>query len=104
MLGDSLVYTDGKVLGSEEVTKLGYTVGKVIGTILGDVDGITCGLDIGTELGSLYESFDGSNDGKIERLFLGESLRYTDCKVIGSDEGIKMGLSGGKTLALYLEI
>ena len=32
--------------------------------ILGDVDGITLGLDDG--IGSLYVSFDGSDDGKLE--------------------------------------
>ena len=69
--------------------KLGYTDGKVLGTILENTDRITLGLDIVTELGSLDGSFDGSNDGNIEGLLLGDSLRSTDGKFIGSEEGIK---------------
>ena len=34
---DSLVYTDGKVLGSDEVIKLGLSGGKVFVTIIGNV-------------------------------------------------------------------
>ena len=55
-------------------------------TILGNVYGITLRLDIGTELEFLDESFDGYNEGKLEGLFLGDSLRSTDVKVLGSDE------------------
>ena len=47
-IGDLLGCTDGKVLGSVEVIKLGYINDKVLGTILGNVDGITLGLDVGT--------------------------------------------------------
>ena len=68
----------------------------MLGTILLNVDGITLGLDIGTNLGSIYGSFDGSNDGKLEGLFLGGSGKYNDGKVLGSDEGIKMGSTGVK--------
>ena len=56
-----MVYIDGKVLGSDEGIKLGYTDGKVFGTIHGNVDRITLRFDIGTELGFLDGSFDGSN-------------------------------------------
>ena len=62
MLVDSLGYTDGKALVSDEGIKLVSTDGKVIGTIIGNVDKITLCLDIGTDLGSLYIFFDGSND------------------------------------------
>ena len=44
MLGDSLGYTDGKVLGSDEGFKMGSTDGKVLGIILRDVDEITWDL------------------------------------------------------------
>ena len=70
----------GKVLGSDEGIKMGSTNGKFIGTILGNVDGITFGLDAGTKLRSLDGSFDGSNDDKLEGLFLEGSFRYTDGK------------------------
>ena len=90
------------MLGYNEGIKLGSTDGKVIGTILGNVDIITLGIDIGTYMGSLYGSFDGSNDIKLGGLFLGDSPGYTDCKVIGSDEGIKLGLSGGKMIDTIL--
>ena len=70
MLGGSLRYTNGKALGSNEVIKLGYTVGKLLGTILGNVDGITLELDVGIEMGSLYRSFDGDDDNKLEGILL----------------------------------
>ena len=69
--------------------KLGSTNVKVLGTILGNVDVIILGIDIGTELGFLDGSLNVSNDGKLEGLLLGDSLGYTDGKVIGYDEGIK---------------
>ena len=63
MLGFSLGYTDGKVLGYDEGIKLGYNGGKVLGsdegiklgstdgkvfvTILGNIDIITLGIYIG---------------------------------------------------------
>ena len=70
---------------------MGIYDGKVIGTILGDVDVITLGIDVGTELCYLYGSFDGSNYGKIEGLLPGDSLEYTEGKVLGYNEGIILG-------------
>ena len=87
LLRGSVGYTDGKVLGSDEGIKLGSTDGKVFGIILGNVDRITLGIDIGTELGFLYRSFDDSNEGKLEGLFIGDSLGSNDGKVLGYDEG-----------------
>ena len=43
-------------------------------TIIGNLDRITLGIDVGTELGYLDGSFDSSNDGKLESLFLGIQL------------------------------
>ena len=91
MLRDSLVSNDGKVLGSDEGIKMGSNDNKALGPILGNVDVITLGIDVVTELGSLDESFDGSNDVKLEVLLLGGLLGFTDGKVLGSDEGIKTG-------------
>ena len=65
-LGDSLGYTCGKVLGSNEGIKLGSSDGKVIGTVLRNVDGITIGINVGTYLGSLNGSLGGSNSGSLE--------------------------------------
>ena len=59
-------------------------------TILGDLETITLGLDVGTEMGYLDGSFYGSNDGKLEGLLIGDYLRFTNGKLIGSDEGIKL--------------
>ena len=53
MLEGSLGYIDGKVLGSDEGSKLESTDGKVLGTILGNAYEMTLGIDIGTELVSL---------------------------------------------------
>ena len=104
MLGVSLGYTSGKLIGSDEGIKLGSTGGKVLVDILGNIYGITIGLDVGTDLGSLDGSLDGSNDGNIEGLFIGGSLRYTDGKVIDSNESIKQGYTESKVFALYLAI
>ena len=52
MLGDSLVSTDGKVLGSDEAIKLGSTHVKVLCISPVNIDGITLVLDVGTEMGS----------------------------------------------------
>ena len=68
LLGDSLISTDGKVLGSYELIKLGLSYGGVIFTILGNIYVITLGIDVGTQLGSLDGFFDGSNNGNIENL------------------------------------
>ena len=86
MIGGSLGYTDGKVLGSDEGTKLGLYGDKVRGTILVDVDGITLVLDVGIVLVYLDGSFDGYNDGKLEVLLLGGSLGSNDAKVIGQSQ------------------
>ena len=64
----------------------------MLGTLLRNVDGITLDIYVRTELGSLNESFYGSNDDKLELSFIGDSLGSTNGKVIGSDEGIKLGL------------
>ena len=53
-------------------------------------------------MGYLYGLFDGSNDGNIEGLLLGDSLGSTDVKVLGSDEVIKLGLSGGKVFVTII--
>ena len=49
-------------------------------------------------------NIDGSNDGKLESLLLGDSLGFTDGKVIGSDEGIKMGSTECKWLSTIIEM
>ena len=59
MFEGSLGYNYGKVLGSDEVIKLGYTDGKVFGTILGNVDGIPLGFDIGMLMVLMKASFRG---------------------------------------------
>ena len=51
LLGDSLGYTDGKVIGSDEGIKLGLFDDKLLGTTYKNVDGITFGIYFGTELG-----------------------------------------------------
>ena len=61
-LWDSLVYTDGKVFGSDEGIKKGLSDGEVLGNIIGNVDLITHGLGVGIELGSFDRFFGGSND------------------------------------------
>ena len=40
-IGDSLRYTDGKVLRSDEGIKLGLSVGEVLGAKFENIDGIT---------------------------------------------------------------
>ena len=75
---------------------------EVLGTILGNVYGIIFGIDFGTELGYLDESFDGSNDVNLEGLFLGCSLGYTDGKMLGYDEHIKMVSTGGNLIGTIL--
>ena len=74
----------------------------MLGAILGNVDVITLGVDVGTELEYLDGSFDGSNYSKLERMFLEDSLGYTDGKVIVSDEGIKLGSMDGQVLDTIL--
>ena len=101
-LGESLGCNDGKVIGSYEGTKRRYTYGTAIIIILGNVDGITIGIYIGTYMGSLDRPIYCSNDGKIEGLLLGGSLRCSDGKVLGFDETIKLGLPVGKVLGTIL--
>ena len=60
--------------------------GKLLCTIPGSVYVITLVIDFGTELGSLDEYFDGSNNGTFKGLLIGDSLVYTNGKVIGSDK------------------
>ena len=102
MLGGSLVSTDSKVIGSDEGIKLISTDVKVLRNIPGNVNGIKLVINVGTELGTLDGSFDISNDVNIEVLLLVVSLEYTDGKVLGSDEGIKLGLSYSKLIDTIL--
>ena len=95
--------TDGKLRGSDEHIKQGSTNVKLYGTILGYLDGITLRLDVVTELGSLDGYFDGYNYVKIEVVLLGDSLVFTDDKVLGSNEGLKLVLSDSKLLVTILE-
>ena len=57
MVGDSLGYNDGKVLGYDQGIKLGLSGGKFFGTILLNVYGIILGIYAGTDLVSLDGSF-----------------------------------------------
>ena len=52
-MGDTLISTDGRLLGSYEATKKGLFDIKLLGTIVGNVYVITVVLDFGTDLGSL---------------------------------------------------
>ena len=88
--------------GSDEGIKLVLFDGKVIGAILRNVDEIALGIDVVTDLGSVDVSFDGYNDGKLDRLLLLESLGYTDGKVLGSDEDIKLETTDAKLLETIL--
>ena len=88
--------------GYDEGIKFGSTDGNVLGTILGNLDRIKLGIDVGTYLGSLDEFFYISNYGKLEQLFLGDSLESTDGKVLGSDKGIKLVSTDGKVLDTIL--
>ena len=51
-LGDLLIFTCGKILGSDEGIKLGLSDGGFIVTILVNVYGITLGVYFGTYIGS----------------------------------------------------
>ena len=53
-------------------------------------------------MGSLDGSFDGYDDSKLEKLFIGGSLGSTNGKALGSDEGIKLGSTDGKLLGAIL--
>ena len=65
-------------LYTDEEINLGSPDDKVLGITLGADDGITRGLDEGTELGFSDESCDGSNDGKLEVVLIGDSLETDD--------------------------
>ena len=94
-LRESLEYTDGKVIGSDEGIELGSMDGKVLGTILGNVNVITLATYVVTKFVSLNGFFDGSNDKNLESKLLGESLAFADGKILGYDEGIKLGSTDG---------
>ena len=49
-----MVSTDGKLLGSDEVIKMGLSDDKVFYNILGDVVGITLRLDVYGNLAGLF--------------------------------------------------
>ena len=53
-------------------------------------------------MGSLDVSLYGYNDGKLELLLHVDPLRSTDGNVLGSSEGIKIELSGGKVICTIL--
>ena len=89
-------------MASDEVIKLGLSYGKVIDTILGNLDGVILRIDDETNLVYLDESFDDYNESKVEGLFREGSFLSTDGKVLGSDEGIKLGLFDGKVLRTIL--
>ena len=74
----------------------------MIGTIIGNLDGITLELDVGTELGSLDKSYYCSNNGKLEGLFIGDSLGSTDGDVLGSDKGISLLSTDGKVIGTII--
>ena len=102
MLRDSLRFTEGKVIGSNEVIKLELNDIKLLGTIFGNVYGITLVIDVGIDLGSLYLSFDGSNGGQLKGLLSEDSLGSTDGKVLDFDEGTKLRSTIGKFLGTVL--
>ena len=62
LLRESLEYTDGKVIGSDEGIELGSMDGKVLGIILGNVNVTTLATYVVTKFVSLNGFFDGSND------------------------------------------
>ena len=79
LLKKFLVSTGVKVLGYDEGIKLEFSHGVELFNIPLNVYGIKIRIGIGTDMGSLDESFDGSNDGKREDLFLGCSLLMLKC-------------------------
>ena len=100
--GGSLVSTGGKVIGSDKVIQLGLSSVFLLGNILGNDEGITIFIEVGQKLRSLDEPFDVYNDVKFVGLYLGDSLEYTDGKVIGYDEGIKVRSNYIKALGIIL--
>ena len=103
ILGYQLRYSDGNVLGSDEVIKLGLSDGKVLSIILVDVDGITFWIDVGTDLVSVDVFFVVSNDGDLEILLFGDILVSTDVKVLRTlpenSNGITVWLDVGSGLS-----
>ena len=75
----------------DEGITMGICFGEVLGTMFVNVDGIIIGLDVGTDLASLDRYFGSYNDGKFQSLLIGNALEYTDDKMLGFDEGIKLG-------------
>ena len=53
-------------------------------------------------MSSLYGVFDCFNDGKFKIIIILGTFVSTDSKVLGSDEGIKLGSTGGKLLGTIL--
>ena len=88
LLGGLPGSSGGKLLGSDEVIKLGFSYGNVLGTILQNVDGIKISLDVGAHQDSFDEYFNVLVYCNLEGLLLGDSLGSTDSKMLGSDEGI----------------
>ena len=106
MIGESLVSTDGRLIGYDEGIKLGLFDSKVLFHILGNVYEITLGIVVVTELGFLEISYDGLHDGKLEGLLIGDSLGYSYDKVLGSDEVVKLGSNESKlfvTILVYVD-
>ena len=101
-LEDLLRSIDVKVHGNEKCINIGLFDGKLLHTILGDLDGITLVFDVGTDLGYLDGPFDGLNGAITNCLLLGDSLGYTDGKVLGYNEGIELGYNNGKFLDTVL--
>ena len=99
---ESLVFTDGKVLGFCEGIKVILFDGKLIGNFIRNLDRFTLGFDVERDLGYLDGSFDGSNDGKLEGFLLEDLVGSTDDKVLVFDEGIKLVYTDSTVLALYL--
>ena len=74
----------------------------MLAIILENLDGIILGIDIGKKLRSLDGSFGGSNYGQLESVLIGESMGYTDGKVLDCDEGITLGSTYIKVLGTIL--
>ena len=74
MIEVALGFNDGKILGTDKDIELRYYGGELIGTTLAYVYGIILGLDVGTDLGYLDASFEGSNDGMLEILLLVDAV------------------------------
>ena len=90
------------MLGYDEDIKLGSNNGELMGIVLGGTDVITFGYDVVTELLYLYISFDGSTDGNLGGVFLGDSLVSTDDNKFGTNERIKLGLFDDEVLVTLL--